>query len=92
MIVMSTNTNARSAQLCDPTQTHEAQEANKVPVYCGNDTRIAFCCWHIYSTVSVWTIVRPEYSTWTPTEQQQRHTLTSPVNIQYPIAPKTTRQ
>ena len=33
-------------------------------IYCDNDIRIPLCCWHIYSTISVWTIVRPEYSTW----------------------------
>ena len=36
----------------------------KVPIYCDNDTRIPLCCWHISSTTRVWTIVRPEYSTW----------------------------
>ena len=36
----------------------------KVPIYCDNDTWIPLCCWHIYSTISVWTIVRPEYSAW----------------------------
>ena len=36
----------------------------KVPIYCDNDTRIPLCYWYIYNTISVWTIVRPEYSTW----------------------------
>jgi len=36
----------------------------KAPIYCDNDTRIPVCCWHIYGTINVWTIVRPEYSTW----------------------------
>ena len=25
---------------------------------------IPLCCWHVHNTISVWTIVRPEYSTW----------------------------
>jgi len=36
----------------------------KVPVYCDNDKRIPFCYWYIHNTISVWTIVRPEYNTW----------------------------
>jgi len=36
----------------------------KVPMCCDNDTRIPLCCWHIYSSLSVWTIVKPEYSAW----------------------------
>ena len=36
----------------------------KVPIYCDNDTRIPLSYRYIYNTISVWTIVRPEYSTW----------------------------
>ena len=28
------------------------------------NARIPLCCWHIHNTISVWTIVRPEYSAW----------------------------
>ena len=49
---------------CVMPHTHTRCNRLKVPVNCDNDTRIPLCCWHIYSNVSVWTIVRPEYSTW----------------------------
>ena len=32
--------------------------------YLCDDTRIPLCCWHIYSTIIVWTTVRPEYTIW----------------------------
>jgi len=43
---------------------HTRHNGQKVPIYCDNDTRIPLCCWHIHNTIRVWTIVRPEHSTW----------------------------
>jgi len=43
---------------------HTRCNRQKLPICCDNGTRIPLCCWHIYSTISVRTIMSPEYSTW----------------------------
>ena len=43
---------------------HTARNRQKEPIYCDNDTRTPLYYWYIYNIISLWTIVRLEYSTW----------------------------
>jgi len=43
---------------------HTGRNRQKVPIYCDMTHESILCYWYIYNTISVGTIVRPEYSTW----------------------------